>query len=343
MTHLRPHSPPATLSPPLAALLAEADSALRRLDPEDPHQLYALLYHLACRVASVDAFYLCLYSEADQTLYFPYNVEGDVYDLPLTIALGSGPTSQVIKKRRAVVWNTYAEARAFSGIMFGQMDRFTHSAIHVPIFAPPGKHANTGDLLGVLSMQAYAANAYCPQTVYALHALADRTGTVLTRARDAAAWQSRLRAVDVGTPGQPPPASARPLVALADEFVGLLHSLRGRADAARRLLPPDADPALIAALEDLAEAHCAAQTATSQLPLRPDFCPAPCAALSALTPMERTVLQCLASGQSNKAIAAALYISDATVKFHCKHIFQKLGVTSRTAAVRLWLEAFPRP
>lgn len=343
MTQLRPHSPPAALSPPLAALLAEADSALRRLDPEDPHQLYALLYHLACRVAPVDAFYLCLYSEADQTLYFPYNVEGDVYDLPLTIALGSGPTSQVIKKRRAVIWNTYAEARAFSGIMFGQMDRFTHSAIHVPIFGPPGRPADAADLLGVLSIQAYPAGAYPPQTVHALHALADRTGTVLARARADAAWQSRLRAADAGTPGQPSGANARPLVAMADEFVSLLHSLRGRADAARRLLPPDADPALVEALEELAEAHCAAQTAASQLPLRPDLCPAPNAALSALTLMERTVLQCLASGQPNKAIAAALYISDATVKFHCKHIFQKLGVTSRTAAIRLWLDAAPRP
>ena len=54
---------------------------------------------------------------------------------------------------------------------------------------------------------------------------------------------------------------------------------------------------------------------------------------TALSAKEIQVLGLLASGQSNKAIALALDISENTVKFHLKHVFAKLGVDNRTAAV----------
>ncbi len=53
----------------------------------------------------------------------------------------------------------------------------------------------------------------------------------------------------------------------------------------------------------------------------------------ALSGKETQVLELLASGQSNKAIALALDISENTVKFHLKHLFAKLGVDNRTAAI----------
>lgn len=53
-----------------------------------------------------------------------------------------------------------------------------------------------------------------------------------------------------------------------------------------------------------------------------------------LTPRELQVLEQLAAGLSNKAIAARLGISDQTVKFHVASITGKLGVTNRTEAVR---------
>jgi DNA-binding NarL/FixJ family response regulator len=53
-----------------------------------------------------------------------------------------------------------------------------------------------------------------------------------------------------------------------------------------------------------------------------------------LTTREREVLEYLADGWSNKAIAAQLGISDQTVKFHVVAITGKLGVTNRTEAVR---------
>jgi DNA-binding NarL/FixJ family response regulator len=54
-----------------------------------------------------------------------------------------------------------------------------------------------------------------------------------------------------------------------------------------------------------------------------------------LTRREIEVLQMLASGLSNKEIAARLNISDHTVKFHVASILGKLGAASRTEAVSL--------
>ena len=48
-----------------------------------------------------------------------------------------------------------------------------------------------------------------------------------------------------------------------------------------------------------------------------------------LTPTELQVAQHVAAGQSNPQIAAALFMSRATVKTHLAHIFPKLAVTSR--------------
>jgi DNA-binding NarL/FixJ family response regulator len=52
-----------------------------------------------------------------------------------------------------------------------------------------------------------------------------------------------------------------------------------------------------------------------------------------LSDRETEVLQLMASGSPNKAIAAALSISESTVKTHVANIFQKLEVNQRTEAV----------
>jgi len=57
--------------------------------------------------------------------------------------------------------------------------------------------------------------------------------------------------------------------------------------------------------------------------------------VEALTEREAQVLQRLAQGLPNKQIAAALGISEHTVKFHVSAIYSKLGATNRTEAVRI--------
>lgn len=52
-----------------------------------------------------------------------------------------------------------------------------------------------------------------------------------------------------------------------------------------------------------------------------------------LSPRETEIIGLIAQGLSNKQAATQLYLSEATVKTHLVHIFEKLGVDSRTAAV----------
>ncbi|MFE7317204.1 response regulator [Streptomyces sp. NPDC057555] len=54
---------------------------------------------------------------------------------------------------------------------------------------------------------------------------------------------------------------------------------------------------------------------------------------TALSRRETEVLQLVADGLSNAAISKQLFLSQATVKSHLVHIYAKLGVDSRTAAV----------
>ena len=54
-----------------------------------------------------------------------------------------------------------------------------------------------------------------------------------------------------------------------------------------------------------------------------------------LTPREMAALRLMADGKANKEIATELSISERTVKTHLGHLFEKLGVTSRTEAIKV--------
>src|SRR5262249_49114476 len=57
-----------------------------------------------------------------------------------------------------------------------------------------------------------------------------------------------------------------------------------------------------------------------------------------LTPSERKVADLVASGLSNKEVAAQLFVSVYTVEAHLKKVYAKLGIRSRTPlAGRIWL------
>ncbi|BDZ48921.1 DNA-binding response regulator [Frondihabitans sucicola] len=57
-----------------------------------------------------------------------------------------------------------------------------------------------------------------------------------------------------------------------------------------------------------------------------------------LTEREIQVLALVARGRSNRAVADELFVSEATVKTHLVHAFEKLGVRDRTRAVTLAME-----
>jgi DNA-binding NarL/FixJ family response regulator len=61
-------------------------------------------------------------------------------------------------------------------------------------------------------------------------------------------------------------------------------------------------------------------------------------ALEPLSARELDVLALVAKGSTNRAVAAALFISEATVKTHLLHVYAKLGVGDRAAAVAVAYE-----
>ncbi len=108
---------------------------------------------------------------------------------------------------------------------------------------------------------------------------------------------------------------------------------RARRDGVRAVLRHDATA------EELAAAIAA--TRAGLLALHPDAvdgAPAAAAtpaagAAAALTPREHDVLEMMAEGMSNRAIAVRLKISRHTAKFHVASVLTKLGARSRTEAV----------
>jgi DNA-binding CsgD family transcriptional regulator len=56
-------------------------------------------------------------------------------------------------------------------------------------------------------------------------------------------------------------------------------------------------------------------------------------AVARLTRREREIIDHLAAGRSNLAIALTLSIAEGTVRKHLEHLYRKLGVTNRTEAV----------
>ena len=58
-----------------------------------------------------------------------------------------------------------------------------------------------------------------------------------------------------------------------------------------------------------------------------------------LTPRQWDLIRMIAAGNTNRQIASQLGLSEGTVRTHCEHIFQRLHVTNRIAAVA---KAFPR-
>jgi DNA-binding CsgD family transcriptional regulator len=58
---------------------------------------------------------------------------------------------------------------------------------------------------------------------------------------------------------------------------------------------------------------------------------------AALTPRERQILGLVAQGKTNPEIAEILWIAPTTVRKHLEHVYAKLGVRTRTAAVTRFL------
>jgi two-component system nitrate/nitrite response regulator NarL len=137
-----------------------------------------------------------------------------------------------------------------------------------------------------------------------------------------------------------PELSLEALTELADSALPVVALLPDGTDAvkiwaagASGLLGRDADPdALLAALKAAARRLLVLDRAFAAA-VSPFGDPTREAFSEELTPRELEVLQLLADGLTNKAIALQLGISEHTVKFHVNAILGKLEARSRTEAV----------
>lgn len=79
-----------------------------------------------------------------------------------------------------------------------------------------------------------------------------------------------------------------------------------------------------------------------QSDFKPDFSSALPLERLGLTPREAEVLLWIAQGKGNADIGTILAMSEGTVKKHVLHIFEKLGVESRSAAALVAFETLPK-
>jgi DNA-binding NarL/FixJ family response regulator len=113
----------------------------------------------------------------------------------------------------------------------------------------------------------------------------------------------------------------------------VIGTARQRRDLRSGLI--DSPPAMVGEFGSVAEARrsgvaCDAIVIAAAADVDADDEPLP----ESMTPRETEVLELVAQGLPNKAIAERLGISDQTVKFHIGSIIGKLGAANRTDAVR---------
>jgi two-component system, NarL family, response regulator YdfI len=159
-------------------------------------------------------------------------------------------------------------------------------------------------------------------------------------------------AILIDASGEPLEVLVESIVAsgVASDFSVVLLAERGSLAASsaalragvRAVLPNDISPdQLVAALQTASSGLLVlhptqvSHVTDNGFPSAPARSQAPDELAEPLTPRESEVLQMLASGLSNKEIAAKLAISEHTVKFHVASILGKLGAASRTEAVSL--------
>lgn len=309
--------------------LLQADREMSLLQAPDSYAFYALLHRTAASLMPVDAFYGCLYFPSDDTLFFPYNMDDGEYDEPVTMPLGNGPTSQVVRTGKPFVLKPQNRAIQNGNIDFGQIGRLSASALHVPMRDIDA--SGQEQIIGVLSAQSYTPRAYNATDVTTLQWLADRAAAKVQRDRQVAHHPSPHAATHAAERRQH-------AILLTDAFVQMLVGITAKAEALRPLASGD-NPSLRKAIQELCRECYRRQTEANQLPLDLEHAPprASDAPLPAsLTERERDILELLAGGASNAAIASRLHLSVHTVKFHLKNIFTKIGVKNRTEAVRAY-------
>lgn len=135
-------------------------------------ELYPMVHMQCQRVLPVDAFYVALYDEGAATIAFPYCYDQGVVELNDVLPLGHGPTSHVIRTRQPYLVTATDDPIQRLGDAFGNVDRPSGSAIHVPLLAG-------NRVIGALSAQSYGTADYDYEDVAVLVTIASQTAVTM--------------------------------------------------------------------------------------------------------------------------------------------------------------------
>lgn len=105
-----------------------------------------------------------------------------------------------------------------------------------------------------------------------------------------------------------------------------------KAGAVGYLLKEEAPAAIVAAVRSAARGEGRFSASVASLLGQMAVAPLPAETQDDLTDRERAVLQLLPRGWDNQRIGEELQISERTVRFHLRNIYDKIGVQSRTEA-----------
>lgn len=179
----------------------------------------------------------------------------------------------------------------------------------------------------------------------------------------AAALADATRRLAAATPGHSDMAAAADHAcglihqdaALLEQVVGRYTTARARATALEDAGSAQADQGSAVALlsqayalyEELGSAEGTARVRARLRALGTRLChwthqDRPAIGWGSLTDTERTITDLVAQGLSNRQVASRVFLSTHTVAFHLRHVFWKLGVTSRVQLARMAAEQTAR-
>jgi len=154
------------------------------------------------------------------------------------------------------------------------------------------------------------------------------------RGRAAEAEAAAVRGLELARRGRARLETACALLCLAriGSRGGNIDDARTRVRAARKIIASCADPGVLTELLARTERVLALRTGAADV-----ACGRPAEPLSV---REREILRWLSSQLSLREIAGQLFLSYDTVKSHARHIYRKLGVSSRAQAVTLGRDGY---
>ena len=169
-----------------ARVRAEREQRIRRLSALNDlawqlagvHEAFGiarLAYEAAGALVARDSFYVARYDGGKKEFDFVLQAEGADTWVGERYPLGTGPTSQVVLTGETYVVKGPGDPVQRQGMPFGETDRPSQSAVHVPL-------RSRGRLVGVLSSQAYRPGAFDDEDIAVLQSLGNLVATAFENA-----------------------------------------------------------------------------------------------------------------------------------------------------------------